>query len=59
MYSSTGIRREEIISHHRWYSKYAYLKERQRQALEKWKRNKKLIKKVKTVVRVNKIVVKI
>lgn len=49
---TTGIGREEIISHHQWYLKYSYLKERQRQALEKWKTNKKLIKKVKTEVRV-------
>lgn len=40
-----GFKTEEIIAHCKWYSKYVYLRERQQMAIDKWKTNKRLIKK--------------
>ncbi|CAK1584506.1 unnamed protein product [Parnassius mnemosyne] len=40
-----GTTLKDIISHNKWYSEYVYLKSCQQRALEKWKDNKRKIKK--------------
>ncbi|XP_063540756.1 coiled-coil domain-containing protein 112-like [Cydia strobilella] len=41
----TGSTKDDIVSHCKWYCKYLYLKEQQQNALNKWKKNKRMLSK--------------
>ncbi|XP_045537592.1 coiled-coil domain-containing protein 112-like [Papilio machaon] len=41
----SGISYVDIKSHYKWYSQYVYLKNKQQEALEKWKENKQKLRK--------------
>ncbi|XP_045452749.1 coiled-coil domain-containing protein 112-like [Melitaea cinxia] len=43
--SYIGTKAEDVISHIEWYSQYIYLKMCQKKALDKWKENRRKIKK--------------
>ncbi|XP_063367101.1 coiled-coil domain-containing protein 112-like [Cydia amplana] len=41
----TGSTKDDIVSHCKWYCKYLYLREQQQNALNKWKKNKRMLSK--------------
>ncbi|KAJ2948483.1 hypothetical protein O0L34_g7731 [Tuta absoluta] len=39
-----GIKIDDILAHNKWYTKYSFLKEQQKKAIEKWRLKKRLFR---------------